>query len=393
MDNQKKLKTNNVKTFQFRIYPDQKQRILMAKTMGCSRFVYNHFLNRRINHYQATGKGLDYKSCAKELTALKKGLPWLKEPDSTSLQRSLKNLDDAYDRFFKGQNKFPKFKKKADTVQSYTSQNNVSKSGKSSIWVEDRHIVLPKVGAVTFAKSREIKGRILRATVKRKSSGRYYIAITVQTDHQALPKTGQACSLDLGIQSLMTGSAFSVLNPRPFHELEEQLAREQRKLARRHEVAKKDGKKLSEAKNYQKQRKRVAKIHERITNKRMDYLHKLSWFLVKNHDLIAMESLQIKAMLQEKNLSKAISDSGWGNLIRMLEYKSLWYGRQLVKVDPYFPSSQLCHACGHRYRAAKSLAIRQWVCPSCQALHHRDENAAYNILAEAKRTVGATGIA
>ncbi|MBP1919646.1 IS200/IS605 family element RNA-guided endonuclease TnpB [Youngiibacter multivorans] len=371
-----------LKAYEYRIYPDKKQETLIARTIGCSRFVYNHFLELWNKEYEETGKGLTYYACSKLLTKLKRDpeTVWLCEVDKFSLQNSLRNLSDAFSRFFKGQNEHPQFKSKKNPRQSYTTQytnNNIAVSG--------NFLKLPKLGLVKFADSREMKGRILNATVRRKSSGEFFVSILCEEEICELPKTDSSVGIDLGIIDFAVMSDGSRNDNNHFtRQMEERLRREQRKLARRALAAEKRGIPLSEARNYQKQRRKVARLYEKVANQRKEYLNKLNTEIVKNHDIICIEDLNVKGMMRNHKLAKSISDVSWTSLVSKLQYKAAWYGKEVIRISRWFPSSQICSECGHK-DGKKPLHVREWTCPVCHAHHDRDVNAARNILAEGLR--------
>ncbi|SFE81414.1 IS200/IS605 family element RNA-guided endonuclease TnpB [Alteribacillus iranensis] len=372
------------KAYRFRIYPNKKQEMLIVKTIGCSRFVYNYFLDMWNKTYSETGKGLTYASCSKKLTELKKQseTEWLREVDKFSLQNSLRHLSDSFSRFFKRQNNKPTFKRKNHPIQSYKTQftnNNIAIVG--------RHIKLPKLGFVKFAKSREPQGRIIQATIRRNPSGKFFVSLLCEENIKPFKKTNTAVGIDLGIHDF---AVFSDGRKKDNHrftaKMEKKLKREQRKLSRRAHLAKKNGIHLSEAKNYQKQKKKVARLHEKVFHQRTDFLNKLTTDIIKNHDVICIEDLHTKGMLRNRKLAKSISDVSWSSFVAKLKYKAEWYGREVIDIDRWFPSSKKCSTNDCDYIApSMPLNTREWTCPRCHTTHDRDINASKNILAEGLR--------
>lgn len=369
-----------IKSLKVRIYPNKKQEELIIKTFGCVRYVYNYYLDKRIKQYKNCGKLLSYNECSKDLTVLKKELEWLKEPDKFSLQSSLKNLDESYKRFFKGLGNFPKFKSKNNKKDSYTTRRS-----NKNIKIFENYIKLPKLGKVKYRDNSTIKGKILNVTISKTKTGKYFAAITYEKEIKEFEKTGSEIGIDLGLTDFVIFSnGDKIKNPRNYRNLEKKLAKEQKKLSRRQQLAKKKGLNLKNCKNYQKQKIKVARIYEKIANKRKDFIQKLSTDIVKNHDIICIESLNVLGMLKNKKLAKSISDISWSEFVRCLSYKCEWYGKTILNVDRWYPSSKTCHSCGF-IKKDLTLEDRVWVCPNCNEIHDRDINAAKNILKEGLR--------
>lgn len=371
------------KAYKFRIYPNKQQEILINKTIGSSRFVFNHFLSLWNEEYSKSKKGLSYNVCANMLPSMKKSeeYSWLKEVDSIALQSSIKNLEDSFNRFFKKQNNKPKFKSKKNPNQSYTTRNG---NKGSAIQIVNGKIKIPKLKWVKISDSIEVKGRVLRATITKRPSGKYFVSLTVEEEIEKLPKTNSSVGIDLGIKDFAILDNGKIYNNNRFtSKMEQKLKREQRKLSRRQLQAKKKGKNILDAKNYQKQKIKVARIYEKVMNQREDFLNKVSTEIVKNHDIICIEDLNTKGMLRNHKLAKSISDVSWSSFVTKLQYKADWYGREIVKIDRWYPSSQICSSCGTN-TGKKTLDIRTWTC-ECGVTHDRDINASKNIKQEGLR--------
>ena len=328
----------------------------------------------RIAHYEKIGKSLNNTPAQ-----YKEEYPWLKEVDSLALCNVQLNLNKAYKSFYQSGFGFPRFKSKK-AAQSYKTNNQ-----KGAMALLDGKIKLPKAGWVKVKVHRQPKGLIKSATISKTATGKYFISILCEEEILPLPKTNSNLGVDLGLENFaILSSGEKVRNPKFLTSLSKKLAREQKVLSRKAHLAKKKGRKLSDCRNYQKQKLKVARIHEAISNQRRDFLNKLSTEIIKNHDVICIEDLASKNLMKNHHLARAIGDVSWYEFVRQLTYKADWYGKRVVTISRWFPSSQLCSHCGIS-SGKKPLSIREWTCEKCGAHHDRDTNASINILKEGLR--------
>ena len=366
-----------LKGYKYRIYPNEEQVIQIEKTFGCCRFVYNQLLAKKIDLYKNKQKSMSKTDCNNYCNRiLKKEYEWLKEVDKFALTNSIYNLDEAYKNFFRrvkqGNEKvgFPKFKSKKNHYCSYKTNftnNNIK------VDFDNNKVQLPKLKWVKCKLHRRFIGKILFVTISKTPSNKYFISFNVECEHEILPKNNNAVGIDLGIKDLLITSDGEVINNEKLtYKYEKKLAKLQRQFA----------KKKKGSNNWNKQRIKIARLHEKITNIRKDNLNKISYTLVKENQFIFSEDLNITGMVKNHNLAKSIHDCSWYELTRQISYKSEWNERVYKKVNRYFPSSQLCNICNYKNTDTKNLSVRFWTCPQCGTLHDRDKNASINILNE-----------
>ena len=361
------------KAFKYRLYPTAPQAEKINQNIGCARFVYNQLLDDRIKVYKDTKQ-----KSKKTYSVLKEEHEFLKKADSRALKNAQAHLDEAYNKFFKEPNTgFPKLKSKHKCRWSYTTDNN-----NNAIHFKGNRLQLPKVGAIKVVQHRDIEGRILTATVSYERSGEYYASVLCEINQpELLPVIEKKVGIDLGLHDLIICSdGEKVKAQKHFRKAEQKLAKAQRNFARTQKGSN----------GHEKQRMKVARCYKKVKNQRKDFLQKLSTKLINENQVICLEDLSVKGMQKNHKLAKSVSDASFTKFVSMLEYKASWYGRTIVKIDRFCPSTQICNGCGFRntsLRGLKNLRVREWICPECGEVHDRDLNASRNILKEGLRVL------
>ncbi len=361
------------RSYRYRFYPTDEQKIELSHAFGCSRFVYNHFLKEKTDAYYERKEKINYHKSSQLLTELKndENYCWLKNASSVTLQQSLRDLDKAFTNFFAGRARYPKFKKK-NAKQSvryvksgFTFSNGILKIAKNK-------------DPLAIRWSRKFSGEPASVTISKDCSGRYFVSFAIEEPLHHLPKLDNAIGIDVGIKDVfVTSDGCKSGSPQYTRKYEEKLAKRQKELSRT----------IKGSKNRAKAKLKVAKVHAKISDSRNDFNNKMSTKLISENQAIAVESLHVKGMQKNHKLAKSIADASWGDFFRKLKYKAEWYGRELLEIDRWFPSSKRCSCCGHINNGLK-LNDRIWECSSCKKTHDRDINAAQNIL-----TVGLAGLA
>ena len=369
------------KAYKFRLYPNQNQKELINKTFGCTRLVYNYYLDKKINEYKTNKKSISSYECIKDLKNLYNDYPFLKEVDSMSLRCSLFNLDNAYNKFFKDKFGYPKFKSKFNKNSFRTNMITSEYKGRTYYNIKldliGKTITLPKLKNMKirgYRKINKINGKIINATVSRELDDTYYVSVVVEEDiinYKFMPTT--IVGLDLGIKDLVITSNYQKYkNEKIIEKYEKRIKQKQKRLA----------KKERGSHNYYKLKREIARIYKKIKNARKYLIHHITKDITDNNDIIVCETLKVKNMVKNHHLAKVIEDASFSEIIRQLEYKTKWKGKKLYKIDTFYPSSQICSHCGYKNTLLKDLSIREYNCPNCNYELDRDYNASVNIMFE-----------
>ena len=364
------------KAYKIRLYPTKCQRVFFNKTMGACRVIYNEMLYKMLFDYNKSKKKYNYYEKYNLFTMLKNKYIWMKEVDSQALAQVYRDLENAYKNYFSHIAKLPKLKKKKEknTYRNCRLYNNIN-----VLFATNSYIKIPKVGLVKYRQDYDFSKlniqKVYNITVERSKTNKYYCSICVDVEIPEYEHTGEVIGVDLGIKDLVIDSNENKYsNPKYQIKAEKKIKHLQRLYS----------KKTKGSKNQEKARLKLATAHEKLSNKRKDNLHKITTKLIKENDVICIENLSVKNMTKNHKLAKAIQDASFGTLIGMLKYKAAWHNRKIIEIGRFYPSSKLCHCCGHRM-SYMGLEIREWTCPRCKAVHDRDINAAINIKNEGLR--------
>lgn len=352
-----------MKAFKYRLYPNAEQKEYFAKTFGSTRFIYNRMLNDKIEHYKLTEQTLKNTPAQ-----YKEEFPWLKEVDSLALANAQMNLEKAYKNFFRDKSVgFPKFKSKKNNHRSYTTNNQ-----KGTVAIENSYIKLPKLKSVVKIKQHRLfEGLIKSCTVSQTPSGKYFVSVLVECEIEQMPRLETKVGIDVGLKIFaVLSNRKEITNPKYLRKSEKQLAKLQKDLSR----------KIKGSNNRTKAKLKVAALHEKISNQRLDFLHKESFKIIHDNQVIVLEDLKVKNMIKNHKLAKSISEVSWGKFRELIEYKAQWYGREVVIAPSNYASSQLCSDCGNKSNQTKDLSCRTYVCCECGLVIDRDYNASLNLL-------------